>query len=151
MRTVLGKFNIASRWRRYIQIQCSMNSHSAYVLSLRYPQIVNMFASLVAICDNLKICLLLIEICINHFLKYSILIHWCLRAWDINVSYMCVLFYNWGELIICFCWWINLIPSHSKEEIKAVVMYIFHHTWLFPAKIDRSHRWIILTVCIVLI
>ena len=34
MRTMLGKFNIASRWRQYIQIQCSMNSHSGYVLSL---------------------------------------------------------------------------------------------------------------------
>jgi len=34
MKTGLGKFNIASRWRQYIQIQCSMNSHSGYVLPL---------------------------------------------------------------------------------------------------------------------
>ena len=84
----------------------------------------------------------MIGICINYFLKYSILIHWCLRAWNSNLSYMCILFNNWGELIISVYWWINLILSHSKEEIKAVVMYIFHYISLFPARIDRSHRWI---------
>lgn len=57
-----------------------------------------------------------------------------------NAFLICILFNNLGEVMISVYWLVNLTFSHSKEEIKAFVMNIFHYIALFPARVYKSHR-----------
>ena len=65
--------------------------------------------------------------------KYNIEIHLSTQASTMNIE-TCKFYKDLGvERIV-------LARECSKEEIKAVVMYIFHYISLFPARIDKSHR-----------